>query len=451
MAYRPSLKDLDEDLGYRPSLTDLQEDESPALNLMNKIKMENKPNESAQKLGEFSNPIDAPGFENLNKKEQLQRLSMSQFDPANQTPTGGFVPPGTFEQPHARVQAELMSNMLLPEMRMGHPLLNMLGRIGTGTALSSGQEAINPENKNNLLENPSMEKAKNLVGKNALLNAGLEVIPGAASLAREGADVFNPLRFTGKKLQDIRNEYKLAKKEQKQAYKPVTEKYGNSLLTVEPRSYLNFDKKDVGYFTRNVKKEYNNFLNEPTFDNLHKFQSQLGKDWAKIANEPTKINTAQALMGARESTKDKLRNFLRQDPEMLAQYEKGSDITHKRVSPFEATPTLRKIARGRITDMSPKQLASSIKKGTEKELGKEKVAVPSAHPLSETLHKLKNRLNLAKTTKQLIPWVVRKALPNVGNVIQNPALEGAIETINPFYRAATRAAGQRYINSQGSE
>src|SRR2546428_446670 len=68
---------------------------------------------------EYSNPTQYPGFNKLSPQEQMQRIQYSSIDPANQSPTGGYVPPGTLDQPYARMAASTLPQAMLPEFSVG--------------------------------------------------------------------------------------------------------------------------------------------------------------------------------------------------------------------------------------------------------------------------------------------------------------------------------------------
>ena len=63
---------------------------------------------------EYSNPTQYPGFSNLSKQEQLQRIALSGIDPSNLTGTGTFVPPGTYQNPLVRGAYSFLTNLLQP-------------------------------------------------------------------------------------------------------------------------------------------------------------------------------------------------------------------------------------------------------------------------------------------------------------------------------------------------
>lgn len=233
------------------------------------------------------------------------------------------------------------------------------------------------------------------------IGAPFRTIGGIAELA-------NPLKKSSKLAGQIRSGYQEAQKAQKDAYAPVTEKYGDYFLTPKPKEYLGYTQDQIKYFTPEVKKVYGDFLNEPTFDNLHKLQSQMGRDASRIGNTPAKINTAQTLTAARDSANEKLSGFLKNDPEMYAKYEQGRQISRDRVFPYHANPTLKKISEGMITNPTPEQLSSAITKGAQKinrmEQGVPVSAIPGEHLLNKTLTQIERRLHGADILKSSLPF-----------------------------------------------
>jgi len=221
------------------------------------------------------------------------------------------------------------------------------------------------------------------------------------------AEITNPIKYSAKEAGKIRNEYQLAKLKQAEAYAPVTAKYGDSWLTPKPESYLGFKEGEKKYFTPEVKKVYKDFLDDPSFGNLHKLQSQMGKDASRISTSGNKINTSQTLTAARDKVNEKISNFLKKDPEMFELYEKGRAITRDEVSPFTSNPTLAKISQGLNTHPTPEQLHSAITKSSQKmsrmEGGRALSALPESHYLSKALEKLGKKMSNADLAKSIIP------------------------------------------------
>jgi hypothetical protein len=79
-----------------------------------------KEEENAPQIQEqYSNPTNWPGFSSLPKEEQMQKIAFSQFDPANQSPTGGYVTPGQYESKSQRLAASIIPTLMVPESNLG--------------------------------------------------------------------------------------------------------------------------------------------------------------------------------------------------------------------------------------------------------------------------------------------------------------------------------------------
>lgn len=395
---------------------------------------------------EFSNPTQYPGFEDLSKKEQLERIAFSQFDPANQTATGTFVPPGTYEHPLSRMIASVLPTLAVPETKLGgsliSPFLNALSRIGSGTASSIAYQSPNIKN---------MEDLKNVTSESAKFNSLLEGIFAPFRLASGISELYNPVKYTSNKASTIRNEYNAAKSLQQETYKPVFKKYGDEKISENPLSDLSYTKKQTRYFTPDVRKKYDDLLESPTLQNLHDFQSQVGKDYSRVATNPNKINTAQTLRNVREDAKKKIQNYLSKDKNALSQYNLGSEITKNQVSPYEANATLRGVINGVKDDVSPKQLANAIKRGTEKILYKEGdkaiTAIPEGHVLRNHLNDINFRINAGNAAKNLIPKIARDFSPNLPAFIQNPLIQSLMNASKPIYYGSGRSVINALMNN----
>ncbi len=410
---------------------------------------------------EFSNPSRMPGFEQLPQQQKQERLAFSQFDPANQS-LGGFVPPGTYENPINRLGASVGASLLAPQFRstlgLAKPLLNALSRVGTGTAANVGYELPELKSKQDITKSAE---------KNATLNALLEILPAPFRLAAKGAEVMNPLKYTAQKAGTIKNEYDAAVKAQKAAYNPVAQKYNAVAVTNDPAKFLGYTKKDLKYFTPNVTKAYEDFVSAPNFENLHKLQSIMGNEHAKVASNSSKINTSQTLVKARAKATKRAQEFLSRDPEALANYNKGIDLTKNLVEPYRSNKILKQVTQGIKKDFKPEDLQEAIKIGREKVLygeGKNAVtAIPKSHALVNHLKDLENKIATGKLSQFAIPGLLGglggEALSpgfggglgigggllaglgssKIADLIQNPPLNRLLEDIlAPLYYAGGR-------------
>lgn len=476
MTYQPTLEDLPSSK-YLPSMEDIPTSQK----LIEKAQSQgiSKENYKPQLQEEFSNPIQYPGFENLSQQEKLQRIALSQFDPANQTPTGGMVPGGAYESPITRGAYSILPTLAAPQVSGGNnifgrqilaPLINAMSRIGSGTAANIASQTPNIKNLEDL-----KDISKNSLKMNALLEAG--TIPLRA--VGHAAETFNPVQFGEKKASQINNEFKAAKALQQETYRPVMDKYGEYNVTLNPKKYmddLGIEKKGMYHQTKQL---YDKFLKEPTFKNLHELQSQIGTDLRQSRVARNKPASVSRFSDYNSKLKDKVTSYLKHDPEMLEQYEKGSQITRNLVEPYRATPTLEKIAYGKIENSHPENLSNSIKKGNEKIIARKGedafTAIPENHPLQNHLRDLEKIINFGKLAKTTIPTLAGAIgghivspglgsltgagggaalagtlLSPVGNPLlqataQNPLIRNVFKALSPAYYGSGRAL----IDEQG--
>ncbi|MDP4145631.1 MAG: hypothetical protein Q8936_14285 [Bacillota bacterium] len=347
---------------------------------------------------QFSNPTQMPGFANLPKQQQLEQIKFSQFDPANLTPTGGFVPPGSYEQPGTRMAASIAPTLMAPELSMGGPLIrgtsNALSRIGAGTAGNLAYEAPNIN---------SLEELGKKAKGSAALNAVLEGVAAPFRASGQIAELFNPKKYAHNLSQQIRNEGIATKAVMEQEYKPVNDLYNDFPVTVTPEKYL----KDAGIkrsqLLPDAKLIYDEFLEKPIYKNLQRFQSKLGDDWARSVSHPTTQGRAQLFAQMQDRTQGKLRNFLSRDPVALAQYDKATNYAKNVHYPYLATPTLRDIQAG-TAKIEPTKLSESIRIGAKKTIGKEnRKLIPEEHPLRNHLKNLENKISRGNVMQVAIP------------------------------------------------
>lgn len=335
---------------------------------------------------EFSNPTQYPGFQDLPKKEQMQRIGLSQFDPGNQTGVGTMVPPGAYQQPATRMGGELLLNALLPEGNLASPFLNSLMRAGAGTALNAGFAQANPDNKNNLLQN---------VKEQGLVNTALEAIPyGGGKLLQAGKKILSPWRPGSKaeelighlgsgvktseeNAQSFSNEVMQAHKNHYDNYtkkvEPVMQKYGDKDLYLTHNAegvstFKPYDKLEIDTTDKYLKKRVNEFNGNPTFRNAHELQSEIGAQIGQLRRMPPSIegkNSIAALKEARDSVKQSQDAFLANvDPASREAYKESSDYFKKNIIPYRSDKTLRKIIEGEETN--PKNLHGIFEYPTEK-------------------------------------------------------------------------------------
>jgi hypothetical protein len=437
MSYSLSEKDLNPTAEYQLSLEDI----SPAKTLakMASDQTEQPEEYRPQIQEEFSNPTHMPGFENLSKKEKLQRIAMSQFDPANQTPTGGFVPPGAYEAPETRMAASIIPGLMAPEFA-GSGILpqaaNAVMRTGFGSIGNTLYESPDIKNMNDFIKS---------YARNIKQNALLELPGGAARLIRGGAEFYNPAsRYGAQKANDIKNEYQAAKALQRETYRPVFEKYGNYNITPTPEKYLSNLGLDKKKLYPESKKIYEEFLKDPSFQNLHNLQSKIGGDIRQLRSARNKPLTLQRFEEYRNNLNNSAKKFLGQDKNALSQYELGSHLTRNLVEPYRANPTLHQISAGTHLGTQPHHIENAIKKGKQKitnDSGKNVfTAIPEGHPLEKHMNDISGRQSLSHLLKAPVPEALAKWLPNIGKAAQNKTLGNVFKRLELPYYAGARGA-----------
>lgn len=426
-----------------------------------------------QRQEEFSNPTQWPGFSSLPKKEQLEKISSSLFDPANISPTGTSVQPGTFESKSQR----FLSSNLLPFLTPGgefvkggsalaeisNAILNPVNRIASGTASNIAYEL--PEIK-------SKKELSKKIEESSLLNTALEVIPGSVGAAKGLAEIVNPIKYMKNKADVIKDEASVAKKTMDEKYAPVREKFDDLNLTINPEKYL----EQLGIVRSDLspggKIIHDNFINEPTFANLHDLQSKLGSDWAKTASHPSTYEKSELYEIMRGNTNDKIQEILSRDPKSLMQYNDATEFARNTYYPYLSSDTLRTVSRkGSEADISSDVLKEAIKKSSNKVIGKQTISeganevIPQGHALRQHLNDMENKENMAKLYKAILPPTIGSfggglgigsgiaasgaLLSPLGNTalsstIQNPMAEKIAKALLPVYLTSGRGGIDLY-------
>ncbi len=442
MAYKPSLNDIEH--MYSPSLADIEDKNlsSDKYSAASYLANANLPNKSGGRYinphEEYSNPTQYPGFENLPQKEKLARIAFSQFDPANQTLTGGFVPPGSFESDPVRLAITTLPTLAAPELRVGAPIIrgiaNILSRVGVGTAGNVSYQSPNIKN---------MEDLKNIVKESVKSNALMEVPVSALKGARGAAEIYNPShRYATQRANQIQQEATAARQLQRETFQPVFQQYGNTPVTHNSNNFMANAGIERRHLYPEARKLYDEFLAEPIFQNLHNLQSRLGADIRKVNIARNKPLTEQRFTQYRNALKNEAETFLSRDQNALNQYNLGSQITRDLVEPFNANATLKQISRGTRISPTPQQISNAIKKGREKIVyergGNMATAIPENHPLNRHFNEINNRLDISKGLKDVTPNILKGFLPNVGGAIQNQLLNRLMESASPLYYGAGR-------------
>lgn len=313
--------------------------------------------------------------------------------------------PGTNSDKAVQGITRNLPSLLMPELGGG-----ALGRVGSQAAFGG------------LTSNDPLKGAMEYGGAQGAFEGLTLPFKGIKGIA----ELMNPVEYTRNEMKNIKLGHDNAKLQMNEDYRPVNEKYDDHLMTISPQKYLGFDKTQVKRFTPEVKLNYEEFLKKPNFKNLHDLQSSMGKDYSRIATNPNKIKTAGNLKLSRDYINNKISSFLKNDPEMLAQYNKGRETARDFYYPYLSNDVLKKISKGVKQDISPRQLSNSLTKSREKIVyekdGKPITAIPDEHPLTKTLNKLNNRIHLGEAAQYAIPTLTGTLTgghlsPGIGNLL----------------------------------
>lgn len=256
---------------------------------------------------------------------------------------------------------------------------------------------------------------------------GLGAASKASELVRPGKVAKN---FAEKNIQELQNVYAKAIKEQKLAYDQFFNKYGQSKITPGSNNYLSLTKKEIKNLGPTAEKLLGEFETNPNTQNLHNFQSQVGKDSVKVKDEYVK----QILRNIQNRAQGNLINYAKSlgDPKALSGLEEGIRLTRDVVKPFETTPTMKKIVKKNIEpgERSFKNIESAVQKATE---SGENILDPMTGDIKARIkgvpenHYLRQIQRILQDQKNVIER--RKLYRNIalGGVVGIPALRGAYD------------------------
>ncbi len=321
-------------------------------------------------------------------------------------------------------------------------LMNALARTGAGSA---SNVMMNKPNINNLgdIEKFAKEGAKT----NLMLESPVALL---GSIGRAG-EVYNPSYATAEReLNKMNSGFQQAKQWQQQAYKPVFSQYGTSILTNDPEQFM----QQLG-ITRTrlypqAKQIYDDILQTPNLQNLHDFQSQLGRD-ISTARRSNKPRSEQYFKQFRQGITQQIRQSLSSDPKALFNYDLGTRITREHVEPYLSNPELAKMSQGIKEHAIPEDITSAIRKSREKITGKVDgepiTAIPDQHPLTAQLNSIQNVLDRGRLLQDIIPPYAKGFTPNFVNSMQNPYLLNTLRNLKPLYFSGGREIANQ-LNQQ---
>jgi hypothetical protein len=235
--------------------------------------------------------------------------------------------------------------------------------------------------------------------KGAAMSLAADALPGGVKLLGKGAEFLNPQKFTNKLAESIKNSYESSLKKAADEYNPVLEKLGNNKISSS--EYANLDKdipKD--YFGPILKNMQSKFLENPTLQNAHDFQSQLGTKIGQLTSKKPDAftsNTIEGLRQARDSVRNDMLSYLKaEDPKMADKYLRGTEVFREEAAPYRNNPTIYKIAKGDVKTIAPQKLQKTLETVSESnQLGKE-------HYLSQALEQLSKRTNRSAAARDIL-------------------------------------------------
>lgn len=138
-------------------------------------------------------------------------------------------------------------------------------------------------------------------------------------------------------------------------------------LNAANSQYLNLNPNIVKSFNYDTKDLHNNFLANPTFQNAHDLQSQLGFQIRALNNtlvkkglDPATQNYMQGLQRAQGALQNDMSTYLGANhPEALQGYNNASNYFFNNVVPYRTDPSIAEIANGKV--QNPGNLSNLFK------------------------------------------------------------------------------------------
>lgn len=232
------------------------------------------------------------------------------------------------------------------------------------------------------ITNPDSRGTGTLEG--AGFSAAAEALPLPFKAAGKIAEQFKPQKYAEDLMQDlsggrtleentkslasaITDTFKSKKQEAAKLYQPVFEKLGNESLydaiPIGMSAYEAMDKTIPLAYTRGLRKAHESFSSNPTLENAHKLQSQLGSEIRDLQKGGLSIADRDTLLGyaeAQTALKDDISKFFQlKNPKLGQEYTEASNYFLSDIVPYLENSKLRKIALGEVTN--PKSIANMFK------------------------------------------------------------------------------------------
>lgn len=130
-------------------------------------------------------------------------------------------------------------------------------------------------------------------------------------------------------------------------------------------AYPSISKGVTDSYTSALKDMHNDFINNPTFQNAHALQSELGTVSRQLQSGRMQMSNtldARSLNNARNALKTDMNSFLqRENPALADQYQQAAQNFQENVVPYRTDPKLYSIATGETTNVAPSALGTIFK------------------------------------------------------------------------------------------
>jgi hypothetical protein len=132
-------------------------------------------------------------------------------------------------------------------------------------------------------------------------------------------------------------------------------------------AYPKLSQNIMDSFSPDIKDLHDNFIANPTFQNAHNLQSELGSYSRQLQSPimpptPATIGNVKAINNARGALKADINNFLaNKSPELAKEYSDAADDFMNNVVPYRTNPAIYKMATGETTNLQPSTLGNIFK------------------------------------------------------------------------------------------
>jgi len=316
-----------------------------------------------------------------------------------------------------------LGSVAQPELSAG-PLLNALARIGMGTASTTAMDYSQPQNE---LSNIPGLATKNL-GLNTLLEAVPTTLKAGLKAGKYLSEPFRQQSFSEQILNDIgggksleenakmfaqklKNVYKISKTSGQELYDNIftAPSVAERRIPLKNSNYGKLDEKISKKYPLDLRDLHNEYIQNPSLDNAHELQSQLGFQIRRLKNtdfkrglSPAEDNVYQGYQRAQKLLKNDIHSELKNiDPNLSKSYTKANDHWINNVIPFEENAKISPIVKKDLKKLKGKEL-TNISEGF-KNPNEEMLKIISDigpeganHILYDKLGKLKGKVKPAK-------------------------------------------------------